>query len=357
MGQKKNGIICAILGHERLHQYKTANGCSDVRESVDWRRGCFCRECGESCRAGDGLRATCYSVADIVREAFDLVREDRSRQDVSDVCYYFRGERKEHSPIASAKLTSGIYRNSEQAKHESDIFNEALRAFPEEFAKDRTTFEMLTRMQHYGYPTRLADVTPKLMTAIGMVRSEGATPKSEDRDRDGYIHVYRVRADRIKYGTSDTVTALSNLARLKNERVTLDDLRYLEAECKNERAGFFWDAGSETSERLVRDIQKVWCVRPMVNNIRVNFQAGEFFLFGCGENKAELDASFEEYDYDNEDAATFGIARIGVLTVTPSAKAELNEFKEALDIGDERLYPDFAYHSTMLRNKYKKGNL
>ena len=302
---------------------------------------------------------TCDTVADIVREAFDLVRWDRNRlrSDGHGVLYYFRGEKKEHTPLASAKLTPGIYRDPGQLKHESDIFNEALRAFPEEFAKDRTTFEILTRMQHYGYPTRLADVTPKLMTAIGMVRSEGAGPEQEDRERDGYIHVYRVRADRIKYGTSDTVTALSNLARLKNERVTLDDLRYLEAECKNERAGFFWDEGSETSRALQRDIQKVWCVRPMVNNIRVNFQAGEFFLFGCGENKAALDASFEEYDYDNEDAATFGIARIGVLAVTPSAKEELDEFKETLDIGDERLYPDFAHHSKMLKDKYKKGDM
>ena len=174
-----------------------------------------------------------------MREVLDLVRWDRSRRDGSDVAYYFRGERKAHPDevsFLSAPQKPGVYYALDRLKHESDIFNEALRAFPEEFAKDRTTFEKLVRMEHYGYPTRLMNVTPKLMTALGMVRSEGYAPNAEDDEQNGYIHVYRVRESRIKYGTSDTVTALSNLARLKSERVTMDDLCYLAAECQNDRA-------------------------------------------------------------------------------------------------------------------------
>lgn len=158
---------------------------------------------------------------DVMREVLDLVRWDRSRRDGSDVAYYFRGERKAHPDevsLLSAPQKPGVYYALDRLKHESDIFNEALRAFPEEFAKDRTTFEKLVRMEHYGYPTRLMNVTPKLMTALGMVRSEGYAPNAEDDEQNGYIHVYRVRESRIKYGTSDTVTALSNLARLKSGR-------------------------------------------------------------------------------------------------------------------------------------------
>lgn len=194
--------------------------------------------------------AECQSVVDALREVLDLVRWDRSRWGDSDIAYYFRGERRAHpdeASLLSAPQKPGVYYSSDRLEHESDIFNEAVRAFPEEFAKDRTTFEKLVRMEHYGYPTRLMNVTPKLLTALGMVRSAGYAPKTEDDERNGYIHVYRVRESRIKYGTSDTVTALSNLARLKSERVTMDDLRYLEAECKNDRAGFFWEKGSATS--------------------------------------------------------------------------------------------------------------
>lgn len=294
---------------------------------------------------------------DVMREVLDLVRWDRSRRDGSDVAYYFRGERKAHPDevsLLSAPQKPGVYYALDRLKHESDIFNEALRAFPEEFAKDRTTFEKLVRMEHYGYPTRLMNVTPKLMTALGVVRSEGYAPNAEDDEQNGYIHVYRVRESRIKYGTSDTVTALSNLARLKSERVTMDNLCYLAAECKNDRAGFFWEKGSKTSEELLHDIHKVWCVHPMANNIRVNFQVGEFFLFGCDEQKKCLETTFDESDYDREDATSYGIARIGVFAVNPSAKRELEDFRTTLDIGDERLYPDFEHHSKMIRDKYKK---
>jgi len=300
----------------------------------------------------------CNSVEEIVRDVLNLTRWDRLSLSNSEVTYYFRGERKAHpdeASILTAYQKPGVCYTDERIDHESDIFNEALRTFPEEFAHDRTTFEKLVRMEHYGYPTRLMNVTPKLMTALGMVRSEGYSPQPEDDGRNGFIHVYRVRNDRIKYGTSDTVTALSNLARLKKERVTLNDLCYLEAECKNDRAGFFWKDGSETSKALVRDIQKVWCVRPMINNIRMNFQIGEFFLFGCRDQKECLETVFDECDYDCEDAISNGIARIGIIAITPSAKRELNEFKEMLDIGDERLYPDFEHHAKMIRDKYKKG--
>lgn len=303
---------------------------------------------------------TCDSVADIVREVFDLVRwdRDRLRPDGHEVFYYFRGERKafpDESTFLTRPQCPGVYYTDKRLEHESDIFNEALRTFPEEFSKDRTTFEKLTRMEHYCYPTRLMNVTPKLITALGMVKSEGYDPKPEDSVMNGYVHVYRVRGDRIKYGTSDTVTALSNLARIKKERVTISDLSYLVAECKNDRAGFFWDENSETSHALQRDIQKVWCVRPMVNNIRMNFQVGEFFLFGCGEQKTPINTTFDECNYDDEDSPSYGIARIGIIAVTPMAKKELQEFEQTLDIGDERLYPDFEHHSKMLRNKYKKG--
>ena len=301
--------------------------------------------------------AECHSVADIVREVFDLVRWDRSRAHGGRVAYYFRGENANHDggdDVPRDLLRPGICRDDSLLKFEPEIFNEALRVFPEEFVRDRTTFEILTRMQHYGYPTRLLDVTPKPMTAMGMVRSQGNRGDETRKRRNGFIHVFRVNADRIKYGTSDTVTALSNLARIKSDHVTIEDLRYLKAECQNERAGFFWEKGSKITEALERDVQKVWCVRPMVNNIRVNFQAGEFFLFGCHDQKKPLQATFAESEYDDSRSPTEGIARIGILTVTPRAKEEMDDFVECLDIGDERLYPDFAHHSEMLREKYKK---
>ena len=308
----------------------------------------------------EGMQYTdCNSIADIVREVFDLICNDSSRFTKGEVLYYFRGENRNFkvpNEVPRCKTIPGIYREDGHLEHESDFFNEALRTYPEEFSRDKSTFEILTRMQHYGYPTRLLDVTSKLTTAIGMAANAGYDGKDRGNE-NGFIHVYRVKAERIKYGTSDTVTALSNIARLKQKRFSFEPggLRYLGAECKNERSGFFIEEGSETTKALRRDLKKVFCVKPMVNNIRVNFQLGEFFLFGCNENKAMLDATFDECDYENENAATEGIAEIGIIIMTPHAKKDACEMSDYLDIGEHRLYPDFQHHNEVLKERYKNG--
>ena len=301
----------------------------------------------------------CNSIADVVREVFDLIRNDSSRFTKGEVSYYFRGENRNFkipNEVPRYKTIPGIYREDGHLEHESDFFNEALRTYPEEFSRDKSTFEILTRMQHYGYPTRLLDVTSKLMTAVGMVSNKGYDLQDYS-DQNGFIHVYRVKTGRIKYGTSDTVTALSNIARLKSDHVTFNEegLRYLGAECRNERAGFYVKEDSKVTKLLRRDLRKVFCVKPMVNNIRINFQLGEFFLFGCNEQKKCLDATFDECDYDNPAAATEGIAEIGIIIMTPKAKKNSCEMSDYLDIGEHRLYPDFQHHSQILKERYKNG--
>ena len=299
------------------------------------------------------------SVADVVREIFDLIRSDSSRFLKGEVTYYFRGENRNFkvpNEVPRYKTIPGIYREDGHLEHESDFFNEALRTYPEEFSRDKSTFEILTRMQHYGYPTRLLDVTSKLMTAVGMVSNKGYDLQDYS-DQNGFIHVYRVKTGRIKYGTSDTVTALSNIARLKSDHATFNEegLRYLGAECRNERAGFYVKEDSKVTKLLRRDLRKVFCVKPMVNNIRINFQLGEFLLFGCNEQKKCLDATFDECDYDNPAAATEGIAEIGIIIMTPKAKKNSCEMSDYLDIGEHRLYPDFQHHSQILKERYKNG--
>lgn len=306
-----------------------------------------------------------YNVPELFGELQSVIRSDYRYHAQEQVQYYFRGEHTNFENNGAdyppkARPVPRIYRNNGFLEHESDILNEALRTFPAQFKNDKTTFEILTRMQHYGYATRLLDVTQKITTAIAMVLSpdeEGNTHKNEI----GFIHVYRVKEDKIKYSTGDTVTALSNLARIKREHVDLEDLSYLAYECQNERAGFVWMPVADrrkdkqrVSEKLDRDIKKVWCVKPVINNPRIDFQSGEFFLFGCGNKKEKLDASFSEEDYNNENSPTDGIARIGVIAVHKEAKEELSNMAQYLDISLARIYPDFHYHSKTINERYKE---
>lgn len=303
------------------------------------------------------------TVVDAFREVFHLVREDCRRYETGrredEVMYYFRGETWNYldhnsSSLSGCKAEPTINRYEEYIENEHVIFNEAIRAYPLEFVNDRTTFERLTRMQHFGVPTRLLDVSPRLATALGM---SVATDDDHKIDKgpvecNGFIRIYRVKKSRIKYSTSDTVVALSNLARIKPDHVTINDLRYLAAECKNERTGFYWKEGSDVSKALQRDIKKVWCVRPVNNNVRIQAQRGEFFLFGCEEQKQPLNADFAESDYDNPESATGGIAEIGILVVTPQLKHEIQEMAEVLDVTEDRLYPDFGRFHKVIKKRY-----
>ena len=86
--------------------------------------------------------------------------------------------------------------------------------------------------------------------------------------------------------------------------------------------------------------------------IRDKAQRGEFFIFGCGDKKEKIEASFPESDYNNSDAATNGIAEIGIITLTPSRKREVKEMAEILDVTEDSLYPDFGRFHKVIKERF-----
>ena len=138
--------------------------------------------------------------------------EDRCRfetcADGDKPIYYFRGIGKNHAPKGSPCPPSdpaipSLLRDKKYRKNEHVIFNEAIRCYPQEFPAGETTFERLTRMQHSGIPTRLLDATPRLATAMGMA----SLPSVGDDEKEfytwnGFIRVFRVKKEKIKYSIS-----------------------------------------------------------------------------------------------------------------------------------------------------------
>lgn len=95
------------------------------------------------------------------------------------------------------------------------MFYDFVSRFPKQFSSCKNTFEHLVMMQHYGFPTRLLDVTSNPLVALyfSCVDRHGHMNPSED----GVVTIYDIPDEQIKNYNSDTVTILSNLARISDE--------------------------------------------------------------------------------------------------------------------------------------------
>src|SRR5690606_15320668 len=102
-------------------------------------------------------------------------------------------------------LKPGIYRQS-YIRHEHTIFKEFILKEPNDFLNDLSALEKLVKMQHYGLPTRLLDITTNPVVALYFACYERGK-------RDGQVMVFRITKKDVQYYDSDTVSSIANIAK------------------------------------------------------------------------------------------------------------------------------------------------
>ena len=75
-------------------------------------------------------------------------------------------------------------------------------------------FDKLVRMQHFGLPTRLLDVSLNALVALYFATDPG--PDS-GKASDGMVTAFAIPPEREKYFDSDSVSCLANLANMTSE--------------------------------------------------------------------------------------------------------------------------------------------
>lgn len=256
---------------------------------------------------------------------------------------YFRGHSK-----SSYQIKPSIFRNSGWIGNEATMLKELILRCPDDFAGGLTTFQCLVKMQHYGLPTRLLDVTSNPLVALYF-----ACESHEKNDEDGEVIVFNYDVEAVKYFDSDTVSVVANLSRRPADFMVPDPVVFDPPDPEKSIEAFnsqdpikliLHDIGNDKphfSPKVIRDdLGRVVCVKPLLDNPRIIRQEGAFLLFGCDKTK-DQPAKLE----DKAIAAR--------LTINCDEKRNLRDLLHKLGISQATMFPEIEDVAAHIKKSYE----
>ena len=218
---------------------------------------------------------------------------------------------------------------------EDELFHNLITRCPSDFINCSSTFDYLVKMQHYGLPTRLLDITSNPLVALYFACNAFIPKSSKDSSADdGQVLIYQVPNDQIKYYHSDTVSLVSNLAKV-GEGFNIssdDDIERFIHTIQAEKPYF--------KNKINKDhLRSVICVRPKLDNPRIIKQSGAFFLFGMGNLKTDSISIDEKFK-----------PKLKHLEIPKGSKQNLLNELETLSISQGTLFPEIDSVARFLTN-------
>lgn len=259
----------------------------------------------------------------------------------------YRGQRNAAWPD-----TPGLFRPdlAKLAQNEKRAVRDLVSVHPGEFKDDETMFDRLVRMQHFGLPTRLMDVSQNPLVALYFATDPG--PKGEESD--GAVTAFAIPEEREKYFDSDSVSCLANLANMttkeKDEIIRLRQLRLKGTTRKAEIARVNDEDIYKRLHQFIRaekphflpiidpiDLFKPYYVHPKMSNRRILSQAGGFIIHGLvPPRKINFAHPIEE-------------TRV---MIPKDAKGPLRKALELLGISDSTLFPELDRAANRIKATY-----
>jgi hypothetical protein len=239
--------------------------------------------------------------------------------------------------------TPSLFRqNPDIAQCEHAIIRELISIYPGEFLTDRTMFDQLVRMQHFGLPTRLLDVTKNALVALYFA----VDPFADDAD-DGAVIIFRGPESRKKYFDSDTVSCLCNLANLtfdEHEVIINSTARVIREFNKlqpvDRLVQFIRAEKPYFKSRVQRlDLFRPVYVIPKMSNRRLSAQFGSFIVFGLDPDRGPT--------YPKENRSTKVI-------ISSGAKVEIRDRLEALGIDGGTLFPEIDRAAKQIIHRFQQ---
>ncbi len=270
-------------------------------------------------------------------EEFLAVLQEHPPKDGDET--FYRG----HEDV-TFELTPSLLRKSAAGgwkfmPNEDRLCKELLIAHYDEFEGDQYCFDQLVRMQHYGLPTRLLDISGNPLVALFFACYSDQGPI----DGQGEVIIFRLPEDQVKYYDSDKVSCISNLSKLSYEQKSDIDLSLDQEEFNKEQVtgkllhhiksekGFF-------EARIVPDdLGSIVCVKAKRTNTRIKSQSGAFLLFG---HEAILPESGQD--------------GLEVSRITVMDKQRILDQLDALNINATTVYPSIQETAQHVKARYRQ---
>ena len=244
-----------------------------------------------------------------------------------------------------------LFSNTLLEENEKRAIRDLVAVHPQEFSTDLTMFDRLVRMQHFGLPTRLMDVSLNPLVALYFASDIGppGTPT------DGVVTGFSVPSGREKYYDSDSVSCLANLANLtkteKNKIIQIRSDRTPGSSTKDEIARINKTHVYRRLHQFIRDeksyflpaispvdLFKPYYVHPKLSNRRISAQSGGFIIFGLQPHrKINFEYKIDETRF----------------VVPHAAKEGIRKSLEILGISDSSLFPEIDREAKRIEASYR----
>lgn len=254
--------------------------------------------------------------------------------DQSDYKIYYRG----HYDKNNYALIPSAFRGENWEK-EDYYYHEMIVRCANQF-QNSTHLDKLVRMQHYGCPTRLMDITSNPLTALYFA-CENFGCQECNKSANGEVIIYAVPNKQVSYFDSDKALILSCLAKFnKSEKMSiLDQVRpHIQEFSKNANNTMYED---ENIEKLYHEIstevpsfKRQICpndlitpifIQPEKTNDRIVKQDGAFILNGLSYCENEAIKKNEALCYKK---------------ITINNQDEIKKELEALGINKATMFPE-----------------
>lgn len=227
-------------------------------------------------------------------------------------------------------LTPSVFRNGLLSR-EHVLINDILLKSPNEFNSIENALERLIKMQHYGLPTRLLDITLNPLVALYFACCE-------NQGKDGEVIVFYDYIQRPYDSNALSLVALTEYSG-SSERQML---------------GFLTDRGFGNSELGHLTTVTYIPIEVPLNNERIKRQHGAFIVVGiCGDDSGN---PYQKTEFDLKPILVKdfndGISRS--ITIPKEHKGKLLDELETFGINQGFLFPELEHQTAYIRNKYEE---